>query len=230
MWFPERLRVGVALLGVALPGVALLPAQAASPLTSDAPLHWSSAGLDFRDNTVVLPDFELTQAGTRVTAARAEASGLDFENSKWLLSGGVLITLPEGTLSAETATLQFKDNRIASAQASGSPAQFKATGVTPQAASGTPAGSNGSKLSDTLRNTTGHSQRIDYDANGGQLRLSGAAWLSDGHNEISGERIMYELATQRVSADGAGGGQRVQGTIRPQPKNGATAPATGTRP
>ena len=59
---------------------------------------------------------------------------------------------------------------------------------------------------DPTRAARGHALSIDYDPVAGEVRLQGEAYLTDGCNETSTERIVYEFAQQRVRAQGSGPG------------------------
>jgi len=175
---------------------------AAAPLGvggGTATLHWDAAQLDYQRGRVVLRDVQIEQGGTRIQADLAEASGLEFDDSSWTFSGHVQVHMPQGALSADTATVKFVDSRITTASAHGSPAEFAG-----ELGAGKPS-------------AHGHAQDIDYDVASDEVRLAGEAWLTDGRNEINGARIVYNIGAQHVQAEGqAGGGGRVSGTIRPK--------------
>ncbi len=188
-------------------------APAALPACSNGTICFTADDTEYRRNRVLLHNIVIYQGGTvlRIEARSAEASSLDFTDSSWTLEGAVQVRTPQGQLAADRATVHFVASRLGGALATGSPASFEQ-----QPAAGDEAG----------RAAHGHAQAIDYDPQAGEVRLSGEAYLTNGCNEINGERIVYEFAQQRVHAQGAGGG-RVQGTIRPEcrparPPAGAT--------
>src|SRR6516225_7360895 len=110
------------------------------------------------------------------------------------------------TVDAASSEVEFRDNHIARATASGKPAQFEQ----PRA--------------DSQQMARGHADEIVYDVNEGTVRLSNDAWLSDGVNEISGPLLVYNIRAQRVqAATQPGSDQRVHITITPQ-----SAPAQPT--
>ena len=174
----------------------------------NAVLHWDAAQLDYQRGQVVLRDVQITQAATTIKADLAEASGLEFDDSNWTFSGNVRLHMPQGDLSADNATVKFVDSRVSAATVHGSPAVFAG------------------EVGEGRQAARGHALDIDYDVASGEVRLNGEAWLSDGRNEINGARIVYNVAAQRVLAEGqAGSGGRVSGTIRPR-----TTPAPTTAP
>ncbi|MGN6453210.1 MAG: hypothetical protein ACTHL7_09105, partial [Steroidobacteraceae bacterium] len=99
----------------ALPGRQL-------PITVDA----ASSEVDYRTNTVVFSEVVISQGAMRVQADHAHASGLNFGNSRWTFDGHVRIdAAPSGNLQADQAVVEFRDNRILRATATGKPAEFE---------------------------------------------------------------------------------------------------------
>ena len=205
-------------LALALVSAAGRPAhagEAARPLPpcGNGNLCFTADDTEYRRNRVLLHNIVIYQGGSvlRIEAQSAEASSLDFTDSTWTLDGAVQVRTPQGQLAADHATVRFASSRLGSAIATGSPASF---------AQQAPA-------DDPTRAARGHALNIDYDPGAGEVRLQGEAYLTDGCNETSTERIVYDFAQQRVRAQGTtGGGGRVQGTIRPacRPARPATAP------
>src|SRR5215472_7568420 len=180
---------------------ALTQSSRQLPITVDA----ASSEVDYRTNTVVFSQVVISQGAMRVQADHAHASGLNFANSRWTFEGHVRIDAePRGSLLADQAVVEFRDNRILRATAHGKPAQFEQ----PRA--------------DSQQMARGHANEIVYDVNEGTVRLSEDAWLSDGTNEISGPLLVYNIRAQRVqAATQSGTDQRVHIVIQPQ-----SAPAT----
>ena len=166
------------------------------PITVDA----ASSEVDYRTNTVVFTQVVISQGAMRVQADHAHASGLNFANSRWTFEGHVRIdAAPSGSLRADQAVVEFRDNRILRATANGKPAQFEQ----PRA--------------DSQLMARGHANEIVYDVNEGTVRLAEDAWLTDGTNEISGPLLVYNIRAQRVqAATQSGTDQRVHIVIQPQ--------------
>ena len=181
---------------------------------NEPPMCYRASHLDAERNRVVLYDFDIvdmTRGISHIKADRAEGDGLDFANSRWVLTGHVQLFIPEGHLSADKATVLFATQRIESMTAEGAPAEFEH-----------PLG-NGQQAH-------GHAQAIDYDVARNEVQLHGDAWLSDGCNEITSQHISYDLVSQRVRADSAPGDDaRVHGTIR-SGNSTQCASAAGTHP
>jgi lipopolysaccharide transport protein LptA len=199
--------------GAALALCALLAggaAIAALPYDATAPINLvaASSDFDYRNNTLMFRRVEITQGDLRVEALEARATGLNFENSKWHLVGEVRITVPDGKLAADEATVTFRDNAIVSAQILGTPARFE------------------QRLEDNGQLAQGRGRAIDYDVRNGTVRLSGDAWLSDGQSEIRGNTLVYDIGRQRVAANPGEtepGGVRI--TINPREKPAPQSPA-----
>jgi len=181
-------------LGVLL--LLMLPsayAQAPAEILLDA----ASSEVDYRSNTVLFRDLVITQGNSRVIAAQARSSGLDFVESTWSLNGGVRIELEGGSLTANEATVIFRRNRIATAEVSGPDTRFEQPLKNAQLARGAAAA-------------------IRYDAESASITLQGKASLTDGRNDIEGERLIYDLNLQRVRAGSSSGSEeRVRIIIRP---------------
>ena len=190
------------LLGVLAVGIA-----AAAPRDAQAPINLEAASSDFdyRNNTLLFRRVRITQGTLVVEAQQATATGLEFENSQWSLTGQVRITVPDGRLGSDTATVSFRDNQITRALIRGKPAEFE------------------QRLSDGGRLAQGRAETIEYDVGNGTVQLSGDAWLSDGQNEIRGRTLIYDIARQRVAANP---GETEPGGVRItiNPKNPAGEP------
>ncbi len=200
--------LGATAQAVAAPAAAVSPATAVPaaatpalpghqlPITVDA----ASSEVDYRTNTVVFSEVVISQGAMRVQADHAHASGLNFANSRWTFEGNVRIDAePRGSLRSDQAVVEFRDNRIVRATATGKPAEFQ------------------QPRPDSQQMARGHADEIVYDVNEGTVRLSNDAWLTDGTNQISGPLLVYNIRAQRVqAASQAGTDQRVHITIVPQ--------------
>src|SRR5215831_10290529 len=180
------------------------------PITVDA----ASSEVDYRTNTVVFSQVVISQGAMRVQADHAHASGLTFANSRWTFEGHVRIdAAPSGSLRSDQAVVEFHDNRILRATATGKPAEFEQ-----------PRG-------ESQQMARGHADEIVYDVNEGTVRLSNEAWLSDGVNEISGPLLVYNIRAQRVqAATQPGSDQRIHITIQPQGTPAAPPGKTQSEP
>jgi lipopolysaccharide transport protein LptA len=159
-------------------------------------LDAASSEMDYRTNTLLFQDVLITQGSTRVKAERARSTGLDFAASSWTLSGGVRLELDGGVMSSSEATVIFRDNRVLSATIRGENTAFE----------------------QQLRNgkrASGKAREILYDSASATVILQGDALLSDGRNDIRGDKLVYDLAAERVSAGNTAAGDRVRITIRP---------------
>jgi lipopolysaccharide transport protein LptA len=193
--------------GAEPPAASAAAGAGANPVCGNGNICFTADDTEYRRDRVLLHNIVIYQGGSvlRIEAQTAEASSLDFTDSTWKLDGAVQVRTPQGQLEAAHATVRFAASRLGKALASGSPASF---------AQQAPA-------DDSTRAARGHALAIDYDPIAGEVQLQGEAYLTDGCNETSSERITYNFAQQRVRAQGtgpggSGTGGRVQGTIRPQ--------------
>lgn len=174
-------------------------------------LEAASSDFDYKNNTLLFKRVKITQGGLEVTAQQASATGLEFDNSEWRLTGDVVIVVPGGKLQSNEARVMFKNNAIASASIKGTPAQFE------------------QQLKETKQVARGRAKAIDYDVKAATVRLTGDAWLTDGQNEIRGNTLVYDIGRERVQANPSEtdpGGVRI--TINPPKK--AAEPEKGGGP
>jgi lipopolysaccharide transport protein LptA len=230
------LAVSLALATAALAQAPAPPAAPAPPgthsvelLNKDQPVKLDAGHLDvdYKTKQMIYHDVVISQGSTRVQADTAQATGLNFANSKWTFNGDVRINAePRGNLRSDTAVVEFKDNLITRATVTGKPAQFE------------------QKREGTDQIARGHADKIVYDVAEGTVRLTEEAWLSDGQNEISGPELVYNIRAQRVQANGGVRGEvqtsapgaadnRIHITIAPRtakPDAGkSTAPPTDSK-
>ena len=174
------------------------------PIVIDA----ASTEGDIRNNTIVMHDVTISQGDLKIRADRASvAGGLDYQNSKWTISGDVRINAQGGSLQSDQAVVTFSNNLITRATITGAPAQFEQQ----REAGAEPA--------------RGRANTIDYETATGNVSLKDEAWLSDGCNEIRGEQLVYNIRSQSVQAQSVApasgnGDGRIRITIQPQTPSG----------
>src|SRR5690348_16761549 len=147
-----------------------LPIDAKEKINVDA----ASSDVDGKTNTIVFRHIVVSQGATRVSADRARATGLNFQNSRWTFQGNVQIDAPpRGSLRSDQATVEFRDNQIVGATITGRPAHFE------------------QQRAGDLGMEKGHADQIAYDVSQGTVLLTDDAWISDGRNEMSAPTIAY---------------------------------------
>jgi lipopolysaccharide transport protein LptA len=149
----------------------------------------------------------------QVDAEEARATGLNFDNSEWQLTGDVRILVPDGSLSSSSATVTFRNNEILRAVIVGKPASFE------------------QKLRQSQQVARGRAGTITYDVKASTVRLNGDAWLTDGQNQIEGATLIYNIGQQRVAANPDAttpGGVKI--TINPRTSETTTTPPATTAP
>jgi lipopolysaccharide transport protein LptA len=192
----------VAVAPVVAAGAADTPSDAAAAGRCSEPLCYTASTLEAERNRMVMHDINIvdtTRGVTHIKADMAEANGADLANSEWVLTGHVQVSLPQGKLTADKATVQFANKRITSMSAEGAPAEFERG---PDVGHG------------PIESVHGHAHDINYDLEHDLLKLTGDSWLTDGCNEISSQSIVYDIANQKVRADATPGGDtQVHGTL-----------------
>ncbi|MFI4905152.1 MAG: LptA/OstA family protein [Steroidobacteraceae bacterium] len=195
-------------------------AGAASAASADReacnePLCYTASRLEAERNRMVLHDINIvdtTRGITRINADLAEANGPDPGNCDWVLTGHVQVVTPQGKLSADKATVQFVNKRIASMSAQGAPAEFEHS--IDSAAQSLVQRDAGNRSHGEVGTARGHAREIDYDVERDLVTLKGDSWLSDGCNEINSQSIVYDIANQKVRAEAAPGDDaQVHGTL-----------------
>jgi lipopolysaccharide transport protein LptA len=179
-----------------------------APVSVDA----ASFQLDYGTHHLIFKKPVISQDDLHITAERADATGLDFQNSRWIFSGDVHLTSEyRGKLDSDEAVVEFRDNQIQTAVATGNPARFEQTDST------------------TGVLARGHADNIEYAVAAGTIRLTKDAWLKYGdNNEVTAPELTYDIKRQRFVGN-AHPGQPVHLTIVPK-KHATAAPKAGARP
>ena len=164
--------------------VTTLPA-AKTPEQHPPAITWDAASLesDMKTHVLHLKDVLITYGTMTVKADRALATAMDFKDSRWTFDGNVRINAePRGNLRSDEAVVEFQDNQLKRATATGNPAEFD------------------QKRADSDQIARGHAAQIVYEVGAGTIRLSNDAWISDGRNDISSPLIVYNLVEEHVQA------------------------------
>jgi lipopolysaccharide export system protein LptA len=180
--------------------VALAPARAAVEQQAIS-LDAQSSELDYKNNNLVFRKVRIAQGNMAVTADQAQATGLDFENSRWVFRGNVRITMEQGQLNSDEAEITFVKKLLSKALVNGKPASFE------------------QRLAKSGKLAQGHADSIDYDVAKGVVHFAKNAWLTNGDSEIHGDSLKYNIVAQNIVAEAAEqGSQRVHIIIAPPPK------------
>jgi len=172
-----------------------LALQKTLPIALDA----DSSEFDRKNDKLLFKGLRITQGSLHIEADNAEANKLDFENSRWVFSGNVIIENIGTKAYCDYAEIFFENHRVQNAIMRGEPARFIQI-----------------RLEDDLQ-TQGRAKKMEYDLQSGLISMSGDAWLSDGSNEVSGDRIRYDLVKEYIIADADESGQ-VRMKINPPEK------------
>ena len=211
--------ITLAFLGAA-PGLSLPAAKVEESGPPTISYDASFMDTDFKTQVMHLKDVTITYGKMTVRADRALATARDFKNSRWTFAGNVRINAdPRGNLRSDEAVVEFEDNQLKRATATGAPAEFD------------------QKRTDSDVIARGHANQIVYEVAAGTVRLSNDAWITDGRNsDIRGPVIVYSLREEHVEATTSPGTDtRVHVTIAPNeapkvdgPGTNKPKPTTGT--
>ncbi len=166
------------------------------PIDLDA----ESSEFDRKKNRLYFHGLTIKQGQLNIRADEATATRLDFENMRWEFSGSVVIENAGTIARCDKADILFRDHRIRNARMEGQPATFKRLRI------------------DEKRQTEGRANLMEYDVDAGIIKMSNDAWLSDGANEVSGNRISYDLNREYIIADADDDGQVRMKIIPPEDK------------
>lgn len=166
------------------------------PITIDA----DSGDFNYKTHQAMLDKVVITQGDLRVTADHADATGVDSDTSHWTFTGNVDITSTQlGVLRSDSATVQFRDNRLESALVKGDPAEFEQTS------------------SKTGMLARGHADSIEYTVATDTVRLTGNATLQYPGTDTAAAVVVYNIRDQKLQfTSGAAHGGRVHIVTTPQ--------------
>ena len=172
------------------------------PISLDA----SSSEFDRKNDRLVFRDVSIQQGELNIRADLAEATRLDFEDSRWQFEGDVRIEFDTGTIDSDSATLQFTGHQLRHAEIVGEPAQFA------------------QKKREDGGRATGQARRLEYDFDSGIVTLSQNARLSEGANDITGDWLQYDMRRERIVAGADDDNERVHITIVPSAEDAPPRP------
>lgn len=124
--------------------------------------------------------------------------------------GHVVMTQGSLMITADRIEVRQDDKGVVSGLATGKPVYFR------------------QKMDASDEFAEGWAERIEYDGQGHKIKLMGQARLKRGIDELRGELITYDSASEFFQAKGGNSGAsgRVRAVIRPRANDGAaTAPA-----
>jgi lipopolysaccharide transport protein LptA len=217
---PPRTSTSVFALGAALFAGLLGARPAAHDARENLPINIEAASSEgsLPNNTLVMHDVTISQGDLKIRANKASViGGLNYQNSKWTISGDVRINAQGSSLQSDEAVVTFSNNLISRAVVTGAPAQFE----TQRDANAEP--------------VRGRARAIDYETASGNISLNDAAWLSDGCKEWRSEQLVYNIRSQSVQAQavapvaGAGSDGRIHITIQPQTASGKPCSTPGKK-
>lgn len=179
--------------------VLVLVGPAAAQLGSGLPisLDADSSSLDRRTNEISFQGLRITQGALGIEAELGWATGLDFENSEWRFQGNVRITIESTIISSTDAELKFQANQLKTADLTGQPAVFRDIRT------------NAGEV------IHGEAKHFTYDNAAGTIRMSEAARITEGPNEIRGCDLLYDVLQEKITVSSAECDEPVSMTIVP---------------
>ncbi len=131
----------------------------------------------------------------------ADSAVFDERQGQSTYTGHVVITQGGMQVRADEVTVYIEGEALKRIVARGEPVRFR-------------------QRREGEKEILGEARRLDYRADDEHLLLQDQAWLTQGGNRFSGQRIEYDMRQERVrAAQGKDGGQRVRVTIQPKSKS-----------
>ena len=192
----------------------LLPVAAAAQITDlrlPISLDADSTAYDGKNSMLMFRGLRMTQGSIGIEAEEGRASNLNFEDSVWQFAGNVVIDVENGHIECDTADLQFSNHQLTIATIAGSPATFELTRP----------GSD--------ETTYAEAGKLRYDLLAGTVEFSGNAVITEGGNQIASDYLIYNIAEQRINAQGSPGDDgKVRITYTPKDEAGQQQDAGAT--
>jgi len=183
-----------------IPAAAILTFAFTATMAQDDPLPISldaeSSLFDRQTSTVEFRRLTISQGDMSISADEAVATGLDFEEGEWRLTGNVTFTVESARIVADSALMTFSANELQSAELVGDPATLEDLGD-PEPVSG-------------------GATRLVYDNVAQIMRMVDGAWFRSGQNEFRGCDLIYDLEQEKITSGSSECGEPVVITIVPR--------------
>jgi len=168
------------------------------PISLDA----ESSLFDRQTERVEFRKLTISQGDMSISADVAVASGLDFEEGEWRLTGNVTFTLESARITADSAVMTFVANELQTAELVGDPALLEDLGDPEEDPEADP--------------VSGGAQRLVYDNAAQVMRMLDGAWFASGQNEFRGCDLIYDMEQEQLSSGSSECGEPVVITIVPR--------------
>ncbi|MEC9375849.1 MAG: lipopolysaccharide transport periplasmic protein LptA [Pseudomonadota bacterium] len=149
----------------------------------ELPIELRTKSSDFDSGRLNFRGLEIRQGEILIKSNHAETSRLDFANGEWVFSGNVEVKTETTKLFCNEARVRFKNHQLVNAEIKGTPARFEQI------------------LLNEGKSNNGEAIRMFYQIDTGILELYNDARFYDGTNEISGEKIIYDVVGKNLSVD-----------------------------
>lgn len=139
------------------------------------------------------------------------------QSADWTKGGAMVYT---GNVRLRSDTLDLEGDRLELRQVAGGQFEARITGDPAHLRHDGEINEQGERAPPV----TARARTLVYDSRSGLVELAGAARLTRGADEITGETIRYNVSERRIQAAGGSGGQ-VRIVIQPPPQEGAAEPS-----
>ena len=141
---------------------------------------------DGRNSMIIFSGLRLTQGRIRIEADEGRATRMELEDATWSFAGNVSIDIGAGRIECDSAELRFDEFQLKQALVTGSPAVYDL------------------QRPNSEDSTHAEAGRLNYDVAAGIIEFSDEATITEGGNQISSNVLVYNVAEQRISAEGSG--------------------------
>ncbi len=194
----DRLRFCAAALLVSALTTTAAQDDRPQPISLDA----ESSLFDRQTERVEFRKLTISQGDMSISADEAVASGLDFEEGEWQLTGNVTFTVESARINADSAVMTFVGNELQTAELVGDPAILEDLGDPEEDPEADP--------------VSGGANRLVYDNAAQVMRMLDGAWFASGQNEFRGCDLIYDLDQEQLSSGSSECGEPVVITIVPR--------------
>lgn len=169
------------LLCVSVAGLAHAGLAHAQDDSAPEQISWSAESATRSGDTFVIPGLRIEGGDLVIEADRAVTTSLDFDGSRWELTGSIRMSVGSARLTADSAVFEFEAGELVAGELAGDPAEFEET---------EPEGAGPVR---------GEASRIVYDAEAGTVQMQGSTSFTLAQNSMSGCDFLYELDGGLVS-------------------------------
>jgi lipopolysaccharide transport protein LptA len=141
-----------------------------------------NADIDLRNNRSVCTHVTVGNGTIRILADKGTTNESNLESSRWTFEGNVFIEFETASISANSASFEFENNRLVFGELTGEPVEIR------------------DRLEEQNVEISGSASRITYNNRDGTARLAGEVSIARGASEYLGCDLIYNLNEKSINA------------------------------